>query len=289
MISYFLIAVRIQIFRYNSGVTKKETVFQEFILDWYEKCGRYDLPWRQDHDPYKILVSELMLQQTQVVRVVPKFEAFITKYPTVQILSQASLGDVIRMWQGLGYNRRAKFLLQCAQVITSDYKGRFPTEYEELLQLPGIGPYTASAICAFAYNQTIELIETNVRQVYIYHFFKNREEVTDAEILEKVRRTVPTGRARQWYAALMDYGTHLKSLYGNNTRIIKGYTKQSKFKGSNREVRGAILRVLAEMPRIKPKLWAALSHYDKSKIQPQLDILMGDEMVIEKKGKYQLP
>lgn len=270
-------------------MTKKETEFQAFILDWYEKCGRHDLPWRQDHDPYKILVSELMLQQTQVVRVVPKFAAFIEKYPTVKKLSKASLGDVIRMWQGLGYNRRAKFLLQCAQVIASEHKGKFPTEYDQLLELPGIGPYTASAICAFAYNQTIELIETNVRQVYIHHFFKSREEVTDVEILEKVRRTVPPGQSRQWYAALMDYGTHLKTLNGNNTRIIKGYTKQSKFKGSNREVRGAILRALAEQSRIKPILWTALSHYDQTKIQPQLDILIADEMVIKKKGKYQLP
>jgi len=270
-------------------MTKKETEFQAFVLDWYEKCGRHELPWRNDHDPYKILVSELMLQQTQVVRVIPKFEAFITKYPTVQKLTKASLGDVIRMWQGLGYNRRAKFLLQCSQVIVSDYKRIFPESYDELLKLPGIGPYTAAAICAFAYNQPVELIETNVRQVYIHHFFKNREEVTDVEILEKVRRTVPAGQSRQWYAALMDYGTHLKSLNGNNTRKVKGHTKQSKFKGSNREVRGAILRALAEQSRIKPKLWSALSHYDQSKIQPQLDVLMTDEMVIEKKGKYQLP
>jgi len=270
-------------------MTKKEQEFQTFVLDWYEKCGRHDLPWRANYDPYQVLVSELMLQQTQVVRVIPKYEAFLKQYPTVQKLATANLGDVIRMWQGLGYNRRAKFLLLCAQTITKDYNGTFPTEYEELLTLPGVGPYTASAICAFAYNQTIELIETNVRQVYIYHFFTNRDEVTDTEILEKVRRTVPTGQSRDWYAALMDYGTHLKALHGNNTRIIKGYTKQSKFKGSNREVRGAILRLLAEQPRIKPKLWSALSHYDQTKIQPQLDILMADEMVIEKTGKYQLP
>jgi len=277
-------------------MNKKEREFQVFVLDWYEKCGRHELPWRQKVrdkaaylDPYRVLVSELMLQQTQVVRVLPKFLAFIERYPTVQALAEASLGDVIRMWQGLGYNRRAKFLLRCAQEITSTRGGVFPTDYEELLLLPGIGPYTASAICAFAYNQTIELVETNVRQVYIHHFFKTSEEVTDAEILAKVRRTVPVGNARHWYAALMDYGTHLKSLNGNNTRIIKGYTKQSQFKGSNREVRGAILRVLAEQSLIKPKLWLQLSHYDQAKIQPQLDILLADEMVVLKQRKYQLP
>lgn len=270
-------------------MNKKEREFQEFVLDWYKKCGRHDLPWRQTHDPYSVLVSELMLQQTQVVRVIPKYEAFIKKYPTVQKLGQASLGDVLRMWQGLGYNRRAKFLLLCAQVIVAECDGVFPTKESELLKLPGIGPYTSSAICAFSYNQPVQLIETNVRQVYIHHFFKKREELTDEEILEKVRRTVPVGQSRDWYAALMDYGTHLKSLHGNNTRKVQGYTKQSKFKGSNREVRGAILRVLTEQPRIKPKLWSALLDYDQTKIQPQLEVLMADEMVVLKKGKYQLP
>ena len=185
-------------------MTKKEREFQAFVLDWYAKCGRHDLPWRQDHDPYKILVSELMLQQTQVSRVVPKYQAFIMQYPTVKKLAKASLGDVLRLWQGLGYNRRAKFLLQCAQSVSGEYKGVFPTTYDEILKLPGIGPYTAAAICAFAYNQPVALIETNVRQVYIHHFFKRAEQVTDTQILEKVRRTLPTTQSRQWYAALMD-------------------------------------------------------------------------------------
>ena len=270
-------------------MTKKEREFQAFLLDWYEKCGRHDLPWRRDHNPYKILVSELMLQQTQVQRVVPKYEAFIKQYPMVQKLAQASLGDVLRLWQGLGYNRRAKFLLQCAQTVVDEYDGVFPTDYVVLLGLPGIGPYTAAAICAFAYNQPVELIETNVRQVYIHHFFKLQVEVTDREILEQVRRTVPEGQSRQWYAALMDYGTHLKSLHGNNTGVVKGYTKQSKFKGSNREVRGAILRALTTQPLTKTQLWAELEQYNQSKIQPQLGVLLGDGMIILKQRKYQLP
>jgi len=270
-------------------MTKKERQFQAFVLDWYEKCGRHDLPWRRDYNPYKILVSELMLQQTQVQRVVPKYEAFIKQYPTVQKLAQASLGDVLRLWQGLGYNRRAKFLLQCAQTVVDEYDGVFPTDYVVLLGLPGIGPYTAAAICAFAYNQPVELIETNVRQVYIHHFFTIAEEVTDAQILEKVRRTLPEGQSRQWYAALMDYGTHLKSLHGNNTRVVKGYTKQSKFKGSNREVRGAILRMLTTQPLTKTQLWAELEPYDQTKIQPQLEVLLGDSMIVLKQRKYQLP
>ncbi len=270
-------------------MTKKERDFQAFVLDWYEKCGRHELPWRRDHDPYKILVSELMLQQTQVQRVVPKYEAFIKQYPTVQKLAQASLGDVLRLWQGLGYNRRAKYLCQTAVCIIHDTHGEWPQTLVGLQALPGVGPYTAAAICAFAYNQPVELIETNVRQVYIHHFFKLQVEVTDREILEQVRRTVPEGQSRQWYAALMDYGTHLKSLHGNNTRVVKGYTKQSKFKGSNREVRGAILRALTTQLLTKTQLWAELGQYDQSKIQPQLEVLLGDSMIILKQRKFQLP
>lgn len=270
-------------------MTKKERDFQVFVVDWYEKCGRHDLPWRQTHDPYRVLVSELMLQQTQVVRVIPKYEAFIKTYPTVHKLAAASLGDVLRMWQGLGYNRRAKFLLECAKVIVGEHQGRFPDTETELLKLPGIGPYTAAAICAFAYNQPVELIETNVRQVYIHYFFKRDETVTDVQILEKVRRTIPEGQSRHWYAALMDYGTHLKALYGNNTRKVKGYTKQSKFKGSNREVRAAIVRVLTTCPLSKAALYQALEQYDQVKIEPQLSSLMADGLVTKKHNQYQLP
>jgi len=269
-------------------MTKQERAFQVFVLDWYDKCGRHDLPWRLDHDPYKILVSELMLQQTQVVRVIPKYEAFIAQYQTVDQLAVASLGDVLRLWQGLGYNRRAKFLHQTAGII-HDTQGGWPDTELALRALPGIGPYTAAAICAFAYNQPVELIETNVRQVYIHHFFQRTDEVTDAQILDKVRRTLPAGQSRQWYAALMDYGAHLKALHGNNTRKVKGYTTQSTFKGSNREVRAAIVRVLTTGALTETQLWAELGQYDQTKIQPQLETLLQDQMVVTKQGKYQLP
>jgi A/G-specific adenine glycosylase len=270
-------------------VNKKELEFQEFILDWYEKCGRHDLPWRQSYDPYRILVSELMLQQTQVQRVIPKYDAFITRYPTIKKLAKASLGDVLCLWQRLGYNRRAKFLLQCAQTVVHEHGGVFPTEYDVLIRLPGIGPYTASAICAFAYNQPVELIETNVRQVYIHHFFKMRDEVTDKEILILVQKTLPPAQARDWYAAVMDYGTNLKSLYGNNTRKVKGYKKQTKFKGSNREVRGAIIRLLTDKPLRKREMQSMVLPDQKKLITEQLDVLVKDKMVTEVSGTYRLP
>lgn len=270
-------------------MTKQEREFQAFVLDWYEKSGRHDLPWRQTHDPYQVLVSELMLQQTQVARVIPKYQAFVERFPTVYELAAASLGDVLRLWQGLGYNRRAKFLHQCAQVVVGGYNGVFPTTEAQLRQLPGIGPYTASAVCAFAYNQPVELIETNVRQVMIHHFFKCKDEVTDAQIMDKVRRTLPADRPRDWYAALMDYGSHLKALHGNNTRKVQGYTKQSKFKGSNREVRAAIVRVLTKGSLSRVQLDTELKQYDQSKVEPQLQALLQDEMVTVQAEAYSLP
>lgn len=272
-------------------MNKQEREFQAFVLDWYKVNGRHALPWRQTTDPYKVLVSELMLQQTQVARVIPKYEVFIQTYPTVQLLAAASLGDVLRLWQGLGYNRRAKYLHTCAQTVVSDYGGVFPVTEVDLRKLPGIGPYTAAAICAFAYNQPVELVETNVRQVMIHHFFKVQAEVTDAEILQKVSRTLPQDNARTWYAALMDYGTHLKAQHGNNTKKVKGYTKQSKFKGSDREVRGAILRALAETRGAKSldQLAADLAPLPPHKIKTQSQALLDDELLVKQAGKYQLP
>lgn len=270
-------------------MTKEQRQFQIDVLQWYAAHGRHGLPWRTDYDPYHILVSELMLQQTQVVRVIPKYHAFLAQYPTVHELAAASLGDVLRLWQGLGYNRRAKFLLHCAQSVVREHSGIFPSSYEVLLTLPGIGPYTAGAICAFAYNQPVTLIETNVRQVYIHHFFADSAEVTDQQIMEQLQHTCPPLNTRTWYAALMDYGSHLKAIYGNNTRRVKGYTKQSTFKGSNREVRGAILRALVTRALTKKQLWSELQQYDQTKIQPQLTQLLADQMVILKRGRYQLP
>lgn len=270
-------------------MNKKEQAFVEFLWDWYEKCGRHNLPWRQTTDPYLILVSELMLQQTQVQRVVPKYDAFISRWPNVASLAQASLGEVLTMWQGLGYNRRAKFLWQCAQTVTVEHNGVFPNSYEELLKLPGVGPYTASAICAFAYNQPVTLIETNVRQVYIHHFFSQQESVTDVEILAKVTKTLPPENARAWYAAIMDYGTYLKQQYGNNTRKVQGYTKQSTFKGSKREVRGAIIRALAKKPLSLTELEQLVTAERIGILHEQLAILQTDEMVVTAGKLYQLP
>lgn len=218
--------------------------FQQFVLRFYQKHGRHELPWRQTTDPYKILVSELMLQQTQVERVIPKYLAFISKYPTIQSISQAKLSEILTLWQGLGYNRRAKYLHILCKEIMNTYQGKFPNTQSELLMLPGIGPYTASAITTFAFNAPTRVIETNIRSVFLYHFFETQDTVADTQLYPLIDETIYTRNPREWYWALMDYGSVLKKLVPNPSKKSKYYAKQSKFVGSVRQVRGEILRLL---------------------------------------------
>ncbi len=172
-----------------------------------------------------------MLQQTQVDRVIPKYLAFIKKYPTAKKLAAAALQDVLVLWSGLGYNRRAKYLWEAARQW-----GEVPLE-----GLSGVGPYTANAVRVFAHNEPRVLIETNIRAVYLYHLFPNRTNVPDSKLLPHI--TVPKHiEPRVWYAALMDYGSYLKSKHPNPSRRSKHHVKQKSFKGSLREVRGAVLK-----------------------------------------------
>jgi A/G-specific adenine glycosylase len=234
----------------------------------------------------------MMLQQTPVDRVIPKYEVFIKRYPTVQKLAKASLADVLKLWQGLGYNRRAKLLLLCAQLITADYKGVFPTSERELVLLPGVGSYTARAILAFAYNLPTSLIETNIRSVYLHHFFKGQTDVTDADILRVIAVTTSVLNPREWYYALMDYGVYLKKTHGNPNHQSSQYAKQSAFKGSDREIRGVIIRHLVQNPGFisKEKLKRALgTTLARDRIEIQLIQLVKEELVIEEKQKFSLP
>ncbi len=227
--------------------------FYERLWEHYELHGRHDLPWRlpeQDgsFDSYKIMVSEIMLQQTQVPRVIPKYHHFLGQFPRITDLATAPLGEVLRTWQGLGYNRRAKFLWQAAQEITTMFDGVVPNTVEELVKLPGIGKNTAGAIVVYAYNKPTIFIETNIRTVYIHHFFADMQGVDDTEILSLLEKTIDTKDPRTFYWALMDYGTHLKRAYGNLNKFSNGYVKQSKFHGSKRQVRGAVIRQLSHAP-----------------------------------------
>lgn len=250
--------------------------FQELIWEKGRELYR-DMPWRHDTRPYYVLVSELMLQQTQVDRVVPKFEAFVERFPDVETLASASLAEVLALWNGLGYNRRAKFLHEAAKMILADYGGIFPDALEQLVRLPGVGPNTAGAILAYAFNQPSIFIETNVRTVYFTHFFEGAEKVTDAQLREVVGETIDREHPREFYQALMDYGTWLKRQGGGRLMQSHHYKKQSPLKGSVREVRGEIIRRLA----VEDLAHVALirGYESDERFEPALAGLMADGLV----------
>lgn len=218
--------------------------FRSVVRDYYLHHQR-PMPWRDHHDLYSVLVSELMLQQTQVARVIPKFTAFMQQFPSIEVLAAAPLAEVLIAWQGLGYNRRAKFLHAAAQAIIQ--RG-IPSTYEDLVALPGIGPNTAGAILAYAYNKPVVFIETNIRTVYIHHFFHDQTDVADTSIRRCLEQTLDRTNPRERYWAIMDYGAYLKSQRKGMNAQSKHYQKQSKFEGSLRQMRGAILRRLADSP-----------------------------------------
>jgi A/G-specific adenine glycosylase len=202
------------------------------------------MPWRDTVDPYCILVSEFMLQQTQAERVLLKYGPFIARFPDFQSLSRASLKDVLAAWQGLGYNRRAIHLKKTAEEVMARHHGRLPETLDKLIRLPGIGKATAGAILAFAFNKPVVFIETNIRRVFISYFFKDRVDIKDSEILPLVEETMDHDNPRRWYYALMDYGAMLKKQGANPNQKSAHYTKQAPFTGSDRQVRGAIVKQL---------------------------------------------
>lgn len=216
------------------------------------------MPWRSEPSPYHVLVSELMLQQTQVSRVIPKFEAFMARFPTLAVLSESSLADVLVLWSGLGYNRRAKYLWQAALEVTLRFDGKLPRSQKELQSLPGIGPNTAAAILNYAYEIPTAFVETNIRTVYFHHFFHDQTDISDRELLEVVARTIDGEHPREWFWALMDYGSHLKSTLGGRLDQSKHYTKQSPLAGSVREMRGRIIRALAAQELAEDALMRAV-------------------------------
>ena len=220
----------------------------DFNEEVWQKAGELyrDMPWRDNTEPYYVLVSELMLQQTQVERVIPKFELFIHTFPTIESLAKAPLSEVLTLWSGLGYNRRAKFLHATAKKVIADFEGTIPDTYDSLTSLPGIGPNTAGAILAYSFNQPVVFIETNVRTVYFHHFFKDQALVTDKELREIVENTVDREHPRQWYWGVMDYGSYLKKQGVGRINQSSHYKKQPPLKGSMREVRGLILKALAK-------------------------------------------
>ena len=238
--------------RYNEIGTlsaKSVDAFQKQIYSRYRSTPR-PMPWRTTRDPYHILTAEVMLQQTQVERVKIKYAEFLSAFPTLKDLASAPLADVLQIWQGLGYNRRALALKRCAEEIISRYGGQFPRETGELESLPGIGPYSARAVAAFAFSLAEPLIETNIRTVFIHFFFHGRDKVSDREIMPLVAATLDRLNPREWYYALMDYGVWLKQLHTNPGRRSRHHVKQSRFEGSNRQLRSRLLRAVISSPGI---------------------------------------
>lgn len=259
-----------------------------------------------------------MLQQTQVERVKPFYERFLEKFPSVHALAKAPLGEVLRAWQGLGYNRRAKMLQAAAKEVVKKYGGKFPKTAARLEELPGIGPYTAAAVAAFAHNADAILLETNIRTAILHHFFPRSagerradaspargriglaagaprvgdvaaKRVTDKQIQKILSRLLPKGKSREWNLALMDYGAHLKKSGVKVNAQSKHYAKQSRFAGSNREARGAILKELARGSAAEPRLLGLLGDDRRPQLKSALAALLSEHL-IQKRGKaFTLP
>ncbi|MDI6712561.1 MAG: hypothetical protein QMD96_04915 [Anaerosomatales bacterium] len=262
--------------------------FREAVLAYYREHGR-DLPWRRTRDPYAILVSEVMLQQTQVPRVVPKYEAFLRAFPTVEALAAAPLADVLRVWSGLGYNRRAKALHEAARAIVARHGGAVPRSYEELRALPGIGHATAAQVLAFAFGVAVPYLETNIRAALIHWFFPERDQVRDQELLPFVEATLVRDDPRTWYYALMDYGAALKRAVPNPSRRSAHHVRQAAFAGSSREARGAVLKTLASRGRATTARIAAESGVGADRIARAVEALEREGLVVRDARSWRLP
>jgi A/G-specific adenine glycosylase len=235
----------------ESGLTEGLiTEFRRAIYQNYETQGR-KLPWRETHDPYKILISEIMLQQTQVERVLSKYDSFLEQFPDFASLARGPLRKILLAWQGLGYNRRAQVLQKIAQRVMAEFGGQLPGEREVLESLPGIGAATAGALMAFAFERPTVFLETNIRRVYLHFFYPEMEAVPDKKLLLLIMLTLDAQQVRSWYYALMDYGAMLKKIVPNPNRRSAHYVRQSPFQGSDRQIRSWILKLFlhaAELP-----------------------------------------
>ncbi|KKK43227.1 MAG: A/G-specific adenine glycosylase [Candidatus Lokiarchaeum sp. GC14_75] len=262
--------------------------FQEIIHSFYSQYGR-DFPFRKNITPYYVLVSEIMLQQTQTSRVSEKFLKFIEKFPDFSTLSIASLDEVLKTWQGLGYNRRALALKKIANIVITDHKGKLPHSIEVLKSFPQIGHNTASSIITFAFNKPTIFIETNIRRVFIYFFFPGKRNITDKQITPIIEKTLDRFKPREWYYALMDYGVMLKKSNPDLNKRSAKYRKQAPFKGSKRQVRGDILKMLISSKILKvSEIEKALKGINKEKLIPILLQLEKEEFIKIKSDTVQI-
>ena len=235
-----------------------------------------------------------MLQQTQVSRVEGYFRDWMNKYPSWKALARAPLREVLLSWQGLGYNRRGKYLHDIAQVVSNTYGGRLPSDRKLLEALPGIGHYTAGSIRAFAFDIPDEFLETNIRTVLFYHFYTSPtpKTVSDSEllgVLEKYIAYDSRARAhpREFYYALMDYGAYLKQRVGNLNKQSKSYTKQSRFEGSRRQLRAGILRYVLHNGPVNEARIVEQSHREEELVRELLCELVKEGSITKHNNMYQ--
>ena len=258
--------------------------FRAAVYDNYATAGR-SFPWRENLDPWGVLVSEFMLQQTQTERVIPYWKRWLRLWPTPAALNRDTLEQALREWSGLGYNRRCRFLKDCARVITEERNGVVPDTPATLLPLPGIGAYTAGAIACFAYNYPCVFIETNIRAATLHFFFNEKEGVKDEELFPILDAALDRDQPRRWHWALMDYGAAIKKHIINPNRKSAHYTKQSRFQGSFRQKRGALLRALTQGPASVVEL-AVRAQQEPTALYEVLTALEKDALVAEKDGVY---
>ncbi len=257
--------------------------FRSTIYEHYHE-NRREFPWRETDDPYRIVVSEFMLQQTQTERVLPAYDRFLGRFPTIAALAAAELRDVLDAWQGLGYNRRALSLQRVAALVTERFDGKIPACAETLLTLPGIGQSTAGAVIAFAFNRPVVFVETNIRRVFLHFFFPEQTAVPDRNILPLVRATLDSENPRDWYYALMDYGVLLKKTETNPNRRSAHYSRQSRFEGSDRQIRGLIVRTLLDRGDLSPRDLAKALKKDPKRVKAILGKLVQEGIVTEKEN-----
>ena len=259
--------------------------FQKKIYKYYDDQGR-DLPWRKRVTPYRVLVSEIMLQQTQVDRVLEKYREFLAAFPDFPALARAPLPKLLKIWSGMGYNRRALSLKALAQVVVSEHKGKLPSDPEVLVTLPGIGKYTAGAVSAFAFNKPVVFMDTNIRRVYIHEFLHDRRNIHDDELVPLVRQTLDTNNPRKWYNALMDYGSMLKKEQVNPNKRSAHYTRQSPFENSNRQVRGMIVKALVKGSPLTAARIVKDTGMDAERVRKNLEQLALEGFIVKKRDRY---
>lgn len=262
--------------------------FQKMIWGYYAQHNRY-FTWRNTDNPYHIIVSEIMLQQTQTDRVIEKYEQFLSTFPTLKSLASAKLKDVLIQWQGLGYNRRGMYLHQSAREIMNSYGGIVPQNPELLEKLPGIGYATARSICAFAFNMPTVFIETNIRAVYLHTFFYQQENIHDKQLMPLIAQTVDAKNPREWYYALMDYGVMLKKLHKNPGRKSKHHAVQSTFKGSDRQIRGGIIRLLIKQQHTQKELLKCYEQEDPARVEAILAKMIQEKIITKREDLIYLP